>query len=183
MRPATAPALVLAGLTGLTACKCPSTVLGVHDGDRMATTIEAKYSGPQNADWQGAQLNRCTGLDDLVAGSTLFLRANFSVPADGCATDNLLLTLEDSGSASLAASAGLGANQFDVHLDGGCTGSDYIEFTSGGSSEPSLYDNDNSPDGGAASWYLGRAFYATPDSGCAVPSPCSDLFIANNRKL
>ncbi len=175
------PALLLTGLTGLTACSCPSDVMGVHDGDQLTTTIEAKYGGPENTEL-ATESHRCTGVSDLASGSTLALRANFMNPADGCQTDGLLLTLEDGGTASSLTQSALGSNHFDVRLDGGCTGLDYVDFTYLGSAPASLYDDNGSVDGGPASFYLNRSFYPTPDSGCAVAEPCSDLFLVKNRR-
>lgn len=172
------------GVAYLAACNCPNTVYGVHDGDRIATTVEATHPGDVVNLWSAAALTKCTGLNDLRAGTTLVLKAGFSTPADGCPTDNLLLTPQSTNVSSLSASPQYGADWLRFQSDSGCAGREYIQFVVPGSgSNVSLYDNNNSLDGGAVSWFLGRTFFAdTADSGCALPSSCSDLFIANNQQ-
>ncbi len=110
------------------------------------------------------------------------MRANFTNPADGCQTDGLLLTLEDGGTAASLTQSALGSSHFDVHLDGGCAGLDYVDFTYLGSPPASLYDDNGSVDGGPASFYLQRAFYPTLDSGCPLSEACSDLFLVKNQR-
>jgi hypothetical protein len=88
--------------------------------------------------------------------------------------------LKSSSNAALSPSPG-GPNFLSLQGDGGCSGTEWVQIVLVGTNV-SLYDN-SGVDGASVSWYLGRTFDATPDSGCVVPSPCSDLFIAHNQQL
>jgi hypothetical protein len=181
VRAAIALCVLLGGTAPIVACKCPSTVLGVHNGDEIETTIEATYDGGVESIWgvSGVAAVKCTGLNDMGPGTMLTFQASFETPGGGCPSDNLSVTLKSSSNASLSPSPG-GPNFLSFHGDGGCSGTEWVQIVLAGTNM-SLYDN-SGVDGASVSWYLGRTFDATPDSGCVVPSPCSDLFIAHNQQ-
>ncbi|MGH7439431.1 MAG: hypothetical protein ACRENE_27395 [Polyangiaceae bacterium] len=192
MRPA--PRLVAASLwaTSLAlACGCPDTVSGVHDGDRIRTTVVGPYRGSSEyvlGAYSGTM--PCVGVADLAPGSALTMKARFISPANACPISRLDLALESSNVPAYSPST---TNDWSFpYSAGGCTGTVSLDFVTLGG-DPSLYDDDGTADGGSPLWVLGRQFTpsggvpAGPDAGGpdggVCPLACADAFIARNEHL
>jgi hypothetical protein len=164
----------------MSACKCPDTVGGIHDGDRIRTTVVGAYEG----DAMVLQGPRCTGLGDLVTGAMITSVARFALPADGCQSDQPDLTIESTTVPGYAVTGNV--NEVRLNVDGGCSGRVGVGFVPVGPGPgPSYYDTIRA-DGGTPSWLLERSLspYSCLDGGTYPGwSYCSDLFIANNQRL
>ena len=170
--------LLLVAVLWLCGCPCSSTVLSVHDGDHIRTTIVAPYAGDA-ARWSNSEGRTCMGINDLVPGTTLTMRVNFNPPSDGCPSDRLTVAVQSTNSPTLSPTI---FGDVAFQNANGCSGVSRLEFVPVGS-DPSLYRNDNSADGGAVDWLLGRSVFTLSDGGCNVVTPCSDMFVATDQQL
>ena len=158
-----------------TGCLCSDNVSGVHDGDRIQTTIIARETDPQGHRAVEENLPSCGDLGDLAPGAVLVARASLSGASDSC-----FLEVDISG---LSLSTGTLDGRV-LTLPNGCSGSFGVSFQPRLVSPPVL-DN-GLDDAGEPQWWLARGFTPIGDAAAcpdAAHAACIDAFIARNVRL
>jgi hypothetical protein len=159
---------------------CPNSVDGVHESDRIQTTIVARETLTESGQATLADPS-CGNLGDLVPGAVIISNAYLASAQDSCP-----FGVGISPASWSAATLGPAAAPYStLVLPNGCTGLVQVALVPASGSSNVLDDTVN--DAGEPSWWLLRDFFPDLDAGAcpdAVPSgECQDLFIAKNVLL